>query len=146
MVRRILRFTAVGMICLFLQLALMKLTEPYFLPWVANGIGFVVSAQLNFTLSYVFTWRDSKRQTGWRLVATWSKYCILAVAAAFINAAAFVAIYATLPSPTELIVILATVASTCCTFLFNHFLVFRSERRRHDQARDSIVYASMERG
>lgn len=145
-VRRIARFGLVGMICLCFQLAVMKLTEPYLPILVANALGFIISAQLNFTLSYLFTWRDSKRQSGWRLVATWSGYCVIAVGAAFINAAAFVAIHILLPSPVELIVILATITSTCCTFILNHFLVFRSERRSYDQAGNRVVHARMERG
>lgn len=146
MVRRIALFGIVGLVCLCLQLAIMKLAEPYFPALVANGIGFIISAQLNFTLSYIFTWGDSKRQRGWRLAATWSGYCLVAIGAASINAAAFFSLRALLPASMELIAILATITSTCCTFLFNHFLIFRSERNRHEQARDGIVYARMERG
>ncbi len=146
MVRRIARFGAVGMLCLCFQLAVMKLIEPFLPALVANAIGFIISAQLNFTLSYLFTWSDSKRQSGWRLAARWSGYCLVAVGATFINAAAFAALHILLQGRMELIVIFATIASTCCTFLFNHFFVFPSERNRHDKDRDSIVYARMERG
>ena len=144
MVRRIARFGAVGLFCLCFQLAVVKLIAPSLPLLVANAIGFVTSAQLNFTLSYLFTWSDSKRQTGWRLAVTWSGYCLVAVGAAFINAAAFAALHILLPAPIEIIVILSTIASTCCTFLLNQFFIFRPERNRHDKAGDGIVYARME--
>jgi len=134
------------MLCLCFQLVIMKLIEPFLPALVANAIGFILSAQLNFTLSYLFTWSDSERQSGWRLAATWSGYCVVAIGATFINAAAFAALHIILPARIELIVIFATTASTSCTFLFNHFFVFRSERNRHDKDGDSIVYARMERG
>lgn len=146
MVRRIARFGAVGMLCLCFQLAVMNLIEPFVPALEANAIGFVISAQLNFTLSYFFTWSDSKRQSGWRLATTWSSYCLVAIGATFINAAAFAALHILLQARTEFIVIFATLASTCCTFLFNHFFVFRSERNHHDKDGNSIVHARMERG
>ncbi|WP_373458057.1 GtrA family protein [Sinomonas atrocyanea] len=146
MVRRIARFGAVGMLCLCLQLAVMKLTEPFLPVLAANAIGFITSAQLNFTLSYLFTWGDSKRQSGWHLAAKWFSYCLVAVGATFINSAAFAALHILLRARMELIAVFATVVSTCCTFLFNHFLVFRSQRSRHGKDGDSTVYARMERG
>lgn len=145
MVRRIARFGGVGILCLCFQIAVMKLIEPYFPAVVANAIGFITSAQLNFTLSYLFTWSDSKRQSGWRLAATWSGYCLVAVGATLINAAAFAALHILLSVQIEVIVVFAAIASTTCTFLINHFFIFRSEGIRHDKFGDSIIYARVER-
>lgn len=146
MVRRIAKFGAVGLLCLCFQLVVMKLIEPFVPVLAANAIGFIISAQLNFTLSYLFTWSDSKRQRGWRLAATWSGYCLVAVGATFINSAAFAALHILLRARIDVIAIFATIASTCCTFVFNHFFVFRPKRNRHGKDGDSIVYARMERG
>lgn len=57
--RRKLRFVLVGTTCFVLQYAVLRsLSGAGMARPVANGVGFVLSAQANFLLSSVFTWAD----------------------------------------------------------------------------------------
>jgi putative flippase GtrA len=59
--RRALRFMAVGIVCFSVQyLVLRLLTAAGVQATVADALGFALSAQLNFTLSMLFTWGDRK--------------------------------------------------------------------------------------
>ena len=57
--QRKLRFLMVGALCFTLQYALLRaLSGAGMSRTLANGVGFVLSAQANFVLSSVFTWAD----------------------------------------------------------------------------------------
>jgi putative flippase GtrA len=57
--RRKLRFLLVGALCFMLQYAVLRaLSGAGMARPVANGVGFVISAQANFVLSSAFTWAD----------------------------------------------------------------------------------------
>jgi putative flippase GtrA len=59
--RRALRFTAVGIVCFSVQYLVLRLfTAAGVQATVADAVGFALSAQLNFTLSSLFTWGDRK--------------------------------------------------------------------------------------
>ena len=56
---RPLRFGLSGGVSGLLQLALLaKLTHAGWAPLSANGVAFIVAAQVNFAVNWVFTWRD----------------------------------------------------------------------------------------
>ena len=68
--QRLVRFGIVAGTCTVLQLLLMLgLVALGVDSLVANGIGFVLSAQVNFALSAIFTYRDRQ--------ITWSRAIIL---------------------------------------------------------------------
>jgi putative flippase GtrA len=60
--RRALRFALVGVLCFGVQyLALRLLVAAGLSATPADAVGFLLSAQLNFTLSMLFTWGDRKK-------------------------------------------------------------------------------------
>lgn len=145
MITRILRFGIVGALCLLIQISILFILEPIIPPVFANAIGFIVSAQLNFVLSYRFTWHDSARKNGFHLMTTWLQFNLVVLLSASINAAAFSLIRYTLIESSTLAAIGATVISTVCTFLINHFVVLKPEGIDHDhKTRNSNVPASVE--
>lgn len=59
--RRALRFAAVGVVCFSVQYLVLRLFVTAGVEaTVADALGFALSAQLNFTLSSLFTWGDRK--------------------------------------------------------------------------------------
>jgi putative flippase GtrA len=86
---RLVRFGTVAVSCTLLQLAiLVGLTHLGLNQVIANGIGLVLSAQLNFVLSARLTWRDRElrpaadpraRALAWS--ARWAVFNTIAVAA-----------------------------------------------------------------
>ena len=99
---------------------------------VANAIGFVSSAQLNFAVSRRLTWIDrisgSTSMVGYHLVALFS----LAV-----NTLVFVAVYRALGVTAGAVV--AAGASAVCNYLLCSHVVFR--RRRADGAGPAVATA-----
>lgn len=145
MITRILRFGIVGTLCLLIQILILFILEHLIPPVFANGIGFIISAQLNFILSYHFTWRDSARKNGFRLAATWLQFNLVVLLSACINGAAFFLIRYTLIESNTVAAIGATAVSTACTFLINHLVVLKPERVGHDRkTRNSNVPARVE--
>ncbi|HEV3174122.1 MAG TPA: GtrA family protein [Actinocrinis sp.] len=56
-----MRFAAVGIVCFSLQYLVLRLFTAAGVPaTAADALGFALSAQLNFTLSTLFTWGDRK--------------------------------------------------------------------------------------
>lgn len=122
---RLFTFVCVGVFCLLLQILLLTILRHYTHVILANGIGFVASAQINFILSYHITWRDSQRQRGGQLWATWVKFNLVVLGSACINSAAFAALRYTFITVDELAAIAAVIVSTVFTFSVNHFIVFK---------------------
>lgn len=129
---RILRFGSVGGICALVQILLLYVLVQYFPLLTSNAIGFFVSAQLNFFLSYFFTWRDSARKSGLGLFTTWLRFNGVVLMAASINTLAFAVLKNTLSLPSIIAVTGAIIISTSCTFLINHFFVLRPERSNNE--------------
>nr|WP_225952101.1 GtrA family protein [Mycobacterium sp. OAS707] len=124
---RIVRFAAVGMLCYTVQLGLMVCLEHSMHLYCADLIAFLLSAQLNFTLSQVFTWRDRLR--GESLLVRWAKFNTSAlISVSIINAAVFWLLCET-GLWLWLALLVANAASTVWTFLVNHFVVFKAERK-----------------
>lgn len=64
LVRRAIKFAAVGAFCFGVQYGLLVILVHYGMKdhrTAANGAAFMVSAQLNYVLSRNFTWRDRMR-------------------------------------------------------------------------------------
>jgi putative flippase GtrA len=160
--KRLIRFVAVGVLCLLIQIFILFIFEHLTHPTIANGIGFIASAQLNFILSYHFTWHDSARKKGKHLTTTWFHFNLVVLFSACINAVVFsliryMLIELTITTftlgvnreipiiPNVVAAIGATLFSTVCTFLINHHFVLKPERVRHgNETRDSNVPARME--
>ena len=125
---RIIRFAAVGTLCYLVQLGLMQALRHSMHLYYADVIGFLLSAQLNFLLSQIFTWGD--RQHAESLMVRWAKFNASALlSVVVVNAVAFW-LLAELGVWVWLAMLVANVASTIWTFLVNHFLVFKAERKR----------------
>lgn len=156
MITRLFRFGAVGVLCLLIQIFILLFLERFIPPVLANAIGFIISAQLNFILSYRYTWDDSARKNGLGLVVTWVKFNLVVLFSACINATAFSlisymligmnTIMATEQVPNIVAAIGATVISTICTFAINHLFVLKPEKRSdHERnTRNRNVSASVE--
>lgn len=156
MITRLFQFIAVGLLCLFIQILILLFLERFTPPVIANMIGFLVSAQLNFILSYRYTWSDSARKNGLGLVATWFQFNLVVLLSACINAVAFYLISYLLvglimPAAVGTIsnvvaAIGATITSTVCTFAINHLVVLKPEKRndREPSTGNSNVPASVE--
>src|SRR5579871_2326169 len=98
---RPLRFACTGGAALLLQLYILHaLTVARWSPIPADIVAILLSTQLNFVLSYIFTWRD-RRPTGHNLpamVVRWATYQSTAAGAALLNLAVFITAHAEMQS------------------------------------------------
>jgi putative flippase GtrA len=125
---RIIRFAMVGASCYLVQLGLMHGLEHSMHLYCADLIAFLASAQLNFVLSQVFTWGD--RQHAESLMIRWTKFNASAlVSVSIVNALVFW-LLVEIGLSVWLAMLIANAASTVCTFLLNHFVVFKAEREQ----------------
>jgi putative flippase GtrA len=123
---RILRFAAVGITCYLIQLGMVHVLHGAVSLYPADVIAFLVSAQVNFALSQMFTWGD--RQEAESLPLRFVKFNANAlVSVTIVNATVF-----WLLSQSGLWIwaamLLANVLTACWTFSINHFVVFKAER------------------
>ena len=129
---RLVRFGTVAVSCTLLQLAiLVGLAHLGLNQVIANGIGFALSAQLNFVLSARLTWRDRElrpsadpraRMLTW--AARWAAFNTIAVAALVANEL----IFATATHHGVWIVaasLLGIVTGAAVTFTANNLITFR---------------------
>jgi putative flippase GtrA len=129
--KRIARFGGTGVLCLALQYSVLRALQSEGLPPAAAVfVGYCVSAQLNFVLSYSVTWSDSARRHGAALLATWASFNGACVASALVNTG----VYAICRQDAGDVVALglATVTSTTLNYVMNHFVVLRPERDSRD--------------
>jgi putative flippase GtrA len=130
---RKLRFLVVGTFCFILQYGLLRaLSGAGVTQVLANGVGFVVSAQANFVLSLVFTWSDrthghvpassiSKRHLNVNRIR-WLSYNGTAAIALAVNTVVFAAadrVVGALPAA-----LAGVAAGTVVTFLVCDRLIF----------------------
>jgi putative flippase GtrA len=153
---RVVRFGMVAGSCTLLQLLILELLIRLGVNRVlANGIGFVISAQVNFTLSALLTWRDRKprlarhtkslnvtRAGVW--VTRWIKFNITALMALAVNEVVFAA---ALHAGVALIIGSAAgiLSGAVVTFSVNHFVTFRDGTREAGESeiaerRPSLAY------
>ena len=111
---RLVCFALVGFICFGAQWCVLVALRAFIHPALADVVGFVLSAQLNYTLSKRITWGD-------RPNVSWSKYNIVVVLAALANAA----VYWTLRDAGDLVALVcAWFASSALSYLLNDSFVF----------------------
>lgn len=125
---RIIRFAMVGALCYLIQLGLMDGLKHSMHLYCADLIAFLASAQVNFTLSQVFTWGD--RQRAESLIMRWTKFNASALASVIIVNALVFWLLVEIGLSVWLAMLVANVASTVWTFLLNHFVVFKAERKQ----------------
>ncbi|MDB5186598.1 MAG: GtrA family protein [Candidatus Saccharibacteria bacterium] len=157
MIKRLVQFGLVGALCLLIQILILLFIERFLPSVIANMIGFIASAQLNFILSYRITWGDSPRKTGRAQAASRLKFNLVVLLSVGINTVVFSWISHVLTVlnmtftneaiPHIVAAIGATIVSSSCTFLLNHYLVLKPEEEgaNHDTtAGNSNVPASVE--
>jgi putative flippase GtrA len=157
---RVVRFGMVAVSCTLLQLLILEFLNHLGVNRVlANGIGFVVSAQVYFALSALFTWRDRKPRLArhakslkatmagvW--VARWAKFNITALVALAINEVVFaIALHAGV----KLIVASAAgiLSGAVVMFSANHIVSFSNSARETTpfevaERRPSLAYLRAE--
>ncbi|MDP9428857.1 MAG: GtrA family protein [Actinomycetota bacterium] len=123
------RFAVVGLAMTALHLAIFRLTLPWSVPEIANVIAFLTATQVNFALSYFWTW-SARRPVGRETVGNVLRRALLFNGSAAIgfgvNAAVFSAVHRLADlGPTQSAVV-ATVASAAASFLLSSRIVFTS--------------------
>ena len=126
--QHVVRYAVVGLVCTAFQLALFRLLLRYAVPpSAANSMAFLLSTQLNFTLSHRYTWAHRRaaaplppRQLFARCVA----YNGAALLGLGINAAAFYGCRALLALPPFTAAGAALTVSTVVTYLLSSRVIF----------------------
>ncbi len=127
--RRQLLFVCVGAVCFLTQycaltaLATFGVNRP-----LANALGFVLSAQLNFVLSSRLTWRDRRAGTTRTLWARLVGYNGTALISLAVNTAAFSLVYQRVGNLAGAAV--GVICGMCVTYLVCDLLIFR-DRPKH---------------
>jgi putative flippase GtrA len=121
------RFTVVGLAMTVLHLLVFRALSAVTIPELANSGAFVVATQVNFALSYCWTW-STRRQPGGETPGRVASRAVLfnasASAAFLVNAAVFAAAHrlaAVEPLPSALV---ATAVSACASFVVSSRLTF----------------------
>ena len=138
---RVVRFGMVAGFCTLLQLLILEFLNHHGVNRVlANGIGFAVSAQANFILSALFTWRDRKPRLArhtksinankasiW--ATRWIKFNTTALVALAINELVFAA---ALHQGIALFIgsAVGILSGAIVTFCVNHFITFSDSERK----------------
>ncbi|WNV75875.1 GtrA family protein [Geodermatophilus sp. DSM 44513] len=121
------RFIAAGLAVTALHLAVFQTVLPWSVPEVANVVAFLVATQVNFFLSYYWTWSD-RRPVGRQTVGSLARRAALFNgSAAFgfgVNAAGFSTALRVVGLPPLHSAVAATVASAAATFVLSSRLVF----------------------
>jgi putative flippase GtrA len=121
------RFAAVGLAMTALHLAVFRLASPWSVPEIANVVAFLTATQVNFALSYLWTW-SSRRPVGEETVGYVLRRAVLfngSAAVGFgVNAVVFSAAHRLAGMPPMHSALVATVASAAASFLLSSRLVF----------------------
>ena len=124
---RPLRFACTGGVAALVQLGLVgALTAWRWPPIAANAVALLLSTQLNFVLSYLFTWRDRRPRTGTPLdvLGRWAAYQSSVAGTSLLNMGVFVVVRADLH--TLAASALGTAVAAVANFLAGDRLVFRA--------------------
>lgn len=130
---RLARFSAVGLACFAIQAGILLALRGAGTPdTLANAIGFLASAQVNFLLSTYFTWSDRRLPSAeprpWAL--RWAAFQATVALALACNTGVF-ALASQFTGPLVAAAVGVGVGALL-TFLISNFLVFR--KRRTDTA------------
>jgi putative flippase GtrA len=112
----------VGALCFGVQYVIMVCLATWAgVAWpIANALGFIASAQLNFLLSAAFTWGDRTMTFGW---ARWLSYHVSVLLGLIANSVAFAI---TLPVAGQAVASVAGVGtSMVLTYLVGNHVIFR---------------------
>jgi len=119
---RLGRFAITGGLAAVVQLGVLRvLTADHWEALLSNGVGMAVAAQVNFTLSSMFTWRDRWVREGWR--KRWSMYQLTILASAIVNMLVF--IIARLVVEQMYAAIIGILAAATLNFAAGDRLIFR---------------------
>ncbi|WP_196279386.1 GtrA family protein [Catellatospora vulcania] len=121
------RFAAVGVVCFGAQTAvLVPLERAGMAAAFANATGFWLSAQLNFVLSSLFTWRDRPARGTRAVLARWWQYQGMAYLSLAMNSLVFVAAE---PVTGQLSAsAIGVLIGACFSYAVSKFLIFRPAR------------------
>jgi putative flippase GtrA len=121
------RFAVVGLSMTALHLAVFVLVSPWTVPEVANVVAFLTATQVNFALSYLWTW-SSRRPVGSETVRYVVRRALLFNGSALlgfcVNAAVFSTAHRTTGFPPLQSAVLATAVSAAASFLLSSRVVF----------------------
>jgi putative flippase GtrA len=121
------RFAVVGLAMTALHLVVFVLVSPWTVPEVANVVAFLTATQVNFTLSYFWTW-SSRRPVGRETVGHVVRRLVLFNGSAFlgfcVNAAVFSTAHRLVGIPPLPSAVVATTASAATSFLLSSRVVF----------------------
>jgi putative flippase GtrA len=136
------RFAVVGLAMTALHLAVLNLVLPWTVAEVANVVAFLTATQVNFALSYSWTW-SARRPVGSESVGSVLRRALLfngSAALGFgVNAAVFSAAHRLVGLGPTQSALGATVASAAASFLLSSRVVFA---RREVLAAADLVNAS----
>ena len=119
---RLMRFAITGGLAAVVQLGVLRiLTADHWEALLSNGIGMAVAAQVNFTLSSMFTWRDRWVREGWS--KRWSMYQLTILVSAIVNMIVF--ILARLVVEQTIAAIIGILAAATLNFAAGDRLIFR---------------------
>ena len=121
------RFAVVGLAMTALHLAVFRLVLPWTMPEVANVIAFLTATQVNFALSYFWTW-SARRPLGEETVGSVLRRAVLFNGSAGLGFGVNAAVFSTAHrlvglSPLESAVV-ATFAGAAASFLLSSRVVF----------------------
>jgi putative flippase GtrA len=121
---RVFRFALVGAFCFAVQYSIMILLAGFGVDLsLGNAVGFVVSAQVNFLLSAVFTWGGAVRVSWLR----WASYNSTALLGLAVNTTVFGVAHGVLGPLLGAAV--GVGAGAAFTYLVCNFLIFRQGRQ-----------------
>lgn len=129
------RFAVVGLAVTGLHLALFALLSRWTVAELANVVAFVVATQVNFAVSYYWTWSSR------RLVGEETLRSVLRRAAVFngsaalgfgVNAAVFSMAYRVVGMPSMASALVATVVSAAASFVLSSRVVFTAPAQTTD--------------
>jgi putative flippase GtrA len=124
---RPIRFIITGGICACVQLGFLHILTRYALnPNLANALAFLLSAQVNFLLSSLFTWGDRQASKKRTLLQRWVTFHGSIVGTAMLNALVFAIAHQFLP------ILIASASGILVAAFVNFFmmnkLIFRSKK------------------
>lgn len=141
----VLRYAVVGLVCTAFQLLVFAGLHRLMPAEVANAAAFIISTQLNFLLSYRWTWaarlagaNDTRRIAVRRLVG----FNLAASAGLLINSGAFIALFRLLHLAANLSAPLAVTVSTCASYVLGSKFVFAAPKAMPAKAMPSQAMPS----